>query len=759
MEDEIEDLVGDVRYTDSQKSVTTSNVYSFDFTDSSPDGNNSTSKATYVIDCEDSDVSEAMFQTQENLTPHKVTDTCFIVNRNSPDNIIYAKDQSMCTNSSKISILAQETYTQTSKTIIELVHGNPHKIECSTLETQTSFVSITENRTLEYRIHLVNANGTDERDVVNNLNDTNIESHPILANSLEDKSSIYKESETENDVTRQSSNDTIIRFIDQDSKEDLSESKNETPYDSTSVYHSSFDSDMEEDSLMENNYHKKCNKDDTFDEGEFEFVDHDVKELYNKISESPLLLLQTHSPEHCNRNFSPLTPLTEETSHRKDNIVDVTPSEKTLTGNEDSNDTIFVNSCGIRVKMLNDKNGGSAADDILKLPPIQKSPRCPNSTHFNFLFSLNTPQMTTKREEPIPNLYKSQNYKIEDRWEMTRRDLASGESAFISGNSDPPKPINNSNQLPPIHLEGVFPSFENRMDLATKFEEFSKDYDAISIKGKIGELKMFSNDIRQRSGNRSISPTSTSSPGDSKLSDVAEKGCDALCSELLKRLRSSSWHEVIETLENLPKALDSFWCVITENRIATLIRQVIVHIESPRTQVAKAACSSLADILRNTNYTKKPDFYEAIAILLIKTGSFSRPVRRAANVALDDIVCSVDITQSVTAICVYGVGHKSPFVRCASARLLVVCCAMAGGGRRVLRERPPTAAAARRHALRALAELLYDKNTDTRKYAERLYLMLRPLPNFEAYFLTDVDVELASQHMKKFDRLLNKQPR
>lgn len=58
--------------------------------------------------------------------------------------------------------------------------------------------------------------------------------------------------------------------------------------------------------------------------------------------------------------------------------------------------------------------------------------------------------------------------------------------------------------------------------------------------------------------------------------------------------------------------------------------------------------------------------------------------------------------------------HKSPFVRCASARLLVVCCAMAGGGRRVLRERPPTAAAARRHALRALAELLYDKNTDTR---------------------------------------------
>lgn len=41
-----------------------------------------------------------------------------------------------------------------------------------------------------------------------------------------------------------------------------------------------------------------------------------------------------------------------------------------------------------------------------------------------------------------------------------------------------------------------------------------------------------------------------------------------------------------------------------------------------------------------------------------------------------------------------------------------------------------------------------------RKYAERLYSMLRPLSNFEAYFLTDVDVELASRQMKKYDRLL-----
>lgn len=45
-----------------------------------------------------------------------------------------------------------------------------------------------------------------------------------------------------------------------------------------------------------------------------------------------------------------------------------------------------------------------------------------------------------------------------------------------------------------------------------------------------------------------------------------------------------------------------------------------------------------------------------------------------------------------------------------------------------------------------------------RKYAERLYTMLRPLTNFEAFYLTDVDVELASRQMKKYDHVLRSTP-
>jgi hypothetical protein len=43
--------------------------------------------------------------------------------------------------------------------------------------------------------------------------------------------------------------------------------------------------------------------------------------------------------------------------------------------------------------------------------------------------------------------------------------------------------------------------------------------------------------------------------------------------------------------------------------------------------------------------------------LLVKTGSFSRPVRRAANVALDSVVCSVELAHAVTALCVHGVEY------------------------------------------------------------------------------------------------------
>ncbi|KAJ0177608.1 hypothetical protein K1T71_006481 [Dendrolimus kikuchii] len=548
-EDEIEDIIGDVKLTDSQKSVAMSNVYSPDFTDSSSDRNNSSGKDTYVIEQDDSDTEPFQLRSSKsviNLSVHK-------------DEIIQCDvtkkiSKTAATGFYGCSFMSQEIFTQTSKTIFELaeMERNDKTNNGKSLETQTSFISIT-NKTLEYRIEVSNAvqsaSTIDGQKVTYNSDDLQFRANDqILSTSLNDDSSKFLVSGTDDDVSSVSE-DKVLTISDRESRENiLSEEQNENQYENTSDF-SSTNSDIEEDSLMEcRNRQAETDADSNTSEIP-KSVDNDVEELYNKLSE--------------------------------------------------------------RKKRASNSRNGS---------PSSGSP--------------------------------------------------------------------------------------------------------------------------------------SRSPDESLLCDAAARGCEVLCAEVLRRLRSVSWIDVVDTLEELPKVLDKFWGVITEHRIADLIRHVCSHVESPRTQVAKAACNTLSSILKTTNYTKKPDFYEAVAILLTKTGSFSRPVRRAANVALDSIVCGVELSHAVTAICVHGVDHKSPLVRCAASRLLVVSCALAGGGRELLRTRPQSAVCARKHALQALAAFLCDKNTETRKYAERLYSMLRPLNNFEAYYLTDVEVEVATRQMKKYDHLL-----
>ncbi|XP_045496893.1 uncharacterized protein LOC123695177 [Colias croceus] len=742
MDDEIEDIVGEVNYTDSQKSVTTSNVYSFDFTDSSSDRNNSSSKETYVIEC-DSDDSDKTFQIDQMEGTIDLRDKAATRVKVKQDKIIHKHepniiDRSVGSSSHQCSIVAQEIFTQTSKTIFELAQNekrtSPVKFgEQNTLETQTSILSFTENRTVEYRIRVMGDNSifpTNNALVYNSIIPTQ-----IITTTLEDKSSIMLNSENEADMSKdyltdETSKDKMIKFIDDISQESSSEEVNITQYENSSEFETSKYSDMEEDSLIENNYRAETERSQdklSVNSDIPKSIDNDIEELYNKLSHS---LNSTPQPESDMQSVIPnvglLTPVTEETNLKVDGMTEMTSSLHNLNRPQEEND---------QFKIRNTLDDAQEKDKF-RLPSIPNNFSCPNSP-LNFLFA------EDHREKSL------------NRWEIDTKGLASGESHFINIRNDVTL-HNESIQLPPIHIEGPLKKATMVGKQVKRINEiqFENPSDTISIKERIRELKI--NPRRQRLENsRSASPRSTCSPDDSKLSDTAERGCDALCSELKRRLQINSWCQALETLEELPKVLDKFWSVITETRIADLIRQVTVHVESPRTQVARAACQTLAEILKNTNYTKKPDFYEAMAILLVKTGSYCRPVRRAANVALDDIVCSVDITHSVTAICVYGTGHKSALVRTASSRLLVVCAALAEGGRQLLRARPPTAAAARRHVLRAMADMLHDKSADTRKYAERLYAMLRPLTNFEAYFLTDVDVEMASKQMKKYDQLIS----
>ncbi|CAH1635514.1 unnamed protein product [Spodoptera littoralis] len=779
-DDEIEDVVGEVKLSESQKSVAMSNVYSMDFTDSSSEKHNSSGMETYILewDSEDSESSAL----QGNVSIISVKDRPakpVLVNKDAQCDVTKKISRSSSTSLNKCSIIAQEIFTQTSKTIIELAESDGavrKRIDSKTLETQTSFISITENKTFEYRIEVTGATQNLIRNEVGDSGDNYLDvitSPQIFPNSIDDGSSKFVTSETDNEKSDDGtsnnsscSNDKLADVVNDDFKDNdlLYDESNEDRYENTSEFEQSpNNSDIEEDSLMENKAKasKHDNESDTCNTPIS--VDNDVAELYTKLSET--VEFHMPNPDQEKRRIGYLTPLTEESVVKKDSTGEIECSSShniiDLTG--DDNDVLFTNNAGIKVKIF-PKSESNKEIESFKLPPIQGNH---NNSDGNLNFLFNSSKGTNKSNSSgVNDDRRDRNLNRNmDRWELGTKDLASGESPLISGRSDAERASHGSVQLPPIHVEGHVAHSPSKPDQhlsnSSKTDVVASEPTLpISIKEKIRELKMshrprnsWTNSKYYGSGSRSGSP-STVSPDESRVTDAAERGCELVCIELLKKLRSQTWFEVADSLEDLPRLMDKFWSVIAEHRIADLIRQVTAHVESPRTQVARAACNTLATILKNTNYTKKPDFYEAVTILLIKTGSFSRPVRRAANVALDDIVCGVDLSHAITALCIHGASHKSALVRCAAARLLVVCCALGGGGRDLLRTRPPTAACARKHALRSLALLLDDKSTEARKYAERLYSMLRPLANFEAYYLTDVDLDTASRQMKKYDQLL-----
>ncbi|CAG9787445.1 unnamed protein product [Diatraea saccharalis] len=782
MDNEIEDLVGDVKYTDSQKSVATSNMYSMDFTDSSSDKNNSSGKETYVIEWDESDDSEKYFNLHENqsvINLNNKATTPITVNYNV--NIERETINKSTSASFHKCAIAQEIFTQTSKTIIELAEkeGLKKTIESRTLQTQTSLLSIAENKKIEYRIQVSGAQTTFVRydDLYAEGNDP----FHVACNGVHNYNEMPLDDESSKRLHDRKSecsfDDNVAINIANESNGD-GENKEETSYENNSLFDqtSKSDTDIEEDSLMCNEYNDNRNykADSTSDTSEVpKSVDDDIENLYKKLSEKNNFYLNAErSCEPITSRFNTLTTLTEEPL-KNENVLDITPlGDGIVDTKEDDKYVLFVIDSGIKVKVLPDNENTKVKEDkdIFKLPPLKSNQSCPTSPHFNFKYSVN--QQAGNKNSFLEGEQK--NCPLDDRWEIANKDLAAGESPLISGRSDQlAKRLFEPIQLPPIHADGniknivgkvITNEFNKISNVTVKNDLHNKHLESINIKDKIGELKMnnnlkywpqfrYSNSTTESRTSRSPSPD-TPSLEDSRLGDVAERGCEALCSELLKRLKSTSWFEVSDTLLELPKVMDKFWGVIHETRIADLIRQVSCHVDSPRTQVARYACNTLASILKNTNYTKKPDFYEAVTILLVKTGSFSRPVRRAANVALDAIVSGVELPHAVTALCIHGTSHKNPLVRCAAARLLVVSCALAAGGRELLRTRPPSAVCARRHALRSLAALLEDKNVETRKYAERLYSMLRPLTNFEAFYLTDLEVEVATRQMKKYDQLL-----
>lgn len=408
-------------------------MYSFDFTDSSSDKNQSSSKETYVIDCDDSDASDKTFQsnTLQGSTELKDKAATQIIMKETQF-IQNTKRKKSCVSPKRCSIISQEIYTQTSKTIFELAQNE--KVIASnaeglnSLETQTSFLSITENKTLEYHIQLIGDKALfNPHQLLTNA----IPCNPVneaLANSLEDRSSFYQESDNEIEINKTNLNgdseDKLIKFVDYELQDIASEDHNLIQNENTSEFETSkCDTDMEQDSL-ENVYPSETDQDMSITSEMPKSVDNDIEDLYNKFTGCDDVSF------HEDENVEPeipvpvyvgiLTPLTEETNVRKASITDISPSEETLTKNEDTKSQITKSkSTGNPIKCKEDQSN-------FKLPPINNF-SCPNSP-LNFLFATASNKLIKTNNLPLV----SENRKERTRWNIDAN--ASGENPLININ-------------------------------------------------------------------------------------------------------------------------------------------------------------------------------------------------------------------------------------------------------------------------------------------------------------------------------------
>lgn len=447
-DDEIEDVVGEVKLTESQKSVTISNIYSMDFTDSSSDKQNSSGMDTYVIECDGEDSESSALQVGNSIASLKDKPIKpDLINRDSQCETAQKINRATSSIINECSIFAQEIFTQTSKTIIELaeIDGAVRRpVEGNTLDTQTSFISITENRTIEYRLEVSESTQNftkNERIGYCRENTNEISCHQIFPNSIDDGSSKFMISDTENDkfeCTSDNSSTTNAKTTSSmkaDSKDNILLCEDQNEYENISDFDQSADiTDIEEDSLMEPKLKAKKTENQSDGTRTPLSVDDDVAELYSKLSESIECRVYTPS-EHERKRFGYLTPLTEESLARKVSTADVvvdTPVIDTSQKEETDKDVLFTNNAGIKIKVFPQLDNNHETE-FFKLPPIQSTANN-GPDNLNFLFNITHNKLGTKASN-LPWVYEVRKERNLDGWEMGGKNLAAGESALISGRS------------------------------------------------------------------------------------------------------------------------------------------------------------------------------------------------------------------------------------------------------------------------------------------------------------------------------------
>lgn len=409
------------------KSVTTSNVYSTDFTDNSSDKNNSSGKETYVIDWDDSEDSEASCRLHSEQSKHNLSVENSIDDQNEVikiiDNEIIESHQKFSNKVSMTSqictIVGQETFTQTSKTIIELAESEGLVVksqDLNTLQTQTSYISVTESKRIEYKIH--NSNMIEYKDVQCDMNNSD-DIWPLLSNSFEDNSSKCLKPECSIEKV-----ECDVEMEDTETKTDINEGLDNSYQCNEDVDKSiSTSSDIDDDSLMEYDSNRVTeNSVISKDNDECispKSISKEIEDLYINVSKRFDVFSDKHNVETQSKGpwARVLTPLTEESTANKESIIDMTPCLDVVPENRKKHTNVEFNAQSTDLDLSSEADAVLDTNEPFKLPPIE------NNKATNLCFLLSAHHGRKKNIKPDYSTMKS---------DCKSNNLAAGESSLAN---------------------------------------------------------------------------------------------------------------------------------------------------------------------------------------------------------------------------------------------------------------------------------------------------------------------------------------
>ncbi|XP_056641944.1 uncharacterized protein LOC130448552 [Diorhabda sublineata] len=160
---------------------------------------------------------------------------------------------------------------------------------------------------------------------------------------------------------------------------------------------------------------------------------------------------------------------------------------------------------------------------------------------------------------------------------------------------------------------------------------------------------------------RNDSPNSSRSRGN--------KSKDTTLQLSLNQLNNPEWEVMIQGLKSLTH-IAKYYPEVIEGQMHTVCVNLAKHIKNLRSQVARAACHTAAELFGSCKRNLDMELEEIAGPLLHRTADTNKFLRADANAALDVMCKNLPINRTITVIISRGCNHQNSIVRAAAIRLM-----------------------------------------------------------------------------------------